>query len=44
VAVLPMMWLIYSAINVPLLLVGSWLLFGLIQGVVAGLLFQKMNA
>ncbi len=43
VAVLPMMWLIYSAINVPLLLVSSWLFFGLIQGVVAGLLFQKMN-
>jgi flagellar biosynthesis protein FliQ len=39
-----MMWLIYSAINVSLLLVGSWLLFGLIQGIVAGLLFQKMNA
>ncbi len=44
VAVLPMMWLIYSAIDVSLLLVGSWLLFGLIQGIVAGLLFQKMNA
>jgi hypothetical protein len=39
-----MMWLIYSAIDVSLLLVSSWLLFGLIQGVVAGLLFQKMNA
>ncbi len=44
VAILPMMWLIYSAIDVTLLLVGSWLLFGLIQGIVAGLLFQKMNA
>jgi hypothetical protein len=44
VAVLPMMWLIYSAIDVSLLLVGSWLLFGLIQGIVAGLLIQKMNA
>jgi hypothetical protein len=44
VAVLPMMWLIYSAIDVSLLLVGSWLLFGLIQGIVAGLVFQKINA
>jgi hypothetical protein len=44
VAVFPMMWLIYSAINVPLLLVVSWLLFGLIQGIVAGVLFAKMNA
>jgi len=38
-----MMWLIYSAINVSLLLVVSWLLFGLIQGIVAGLLLEKMN-
>ena len=44
VAVLPMMWLIYSAIDVSLLLAASWMLFGLIQGIVAGLLFQKMNA
>jgi hypothetical protein len=44
VAVLPMMWLIYSAIDVSLLLVGSWLLFGLVQGIVAGFVFQKMNA
>lgn len=43
VAVFPMMWLIYSAINVSLLLVISWLLFGLIQGVVAGLLLERMN-
>ena len=43
VAVFPMMWLIYSAINVSQLLVMSWLLFGLIQGLVAGLLLEKMN-
>jgi hypothetical protein len=44
VAVLPMMWLIYSAIDVSLSLVGSWLLYGLIQGIVAGLLLGRMNA
>jgi hypothetical protein len=44
VAVVPMMWLIYSAIDVSLLLVGSWLLYGLIQGIVAGLLLGRMNA
>jgi hypothetical protein len=43
VAVFPMMWLIYSAINVSFLLVVSWLLFGLIQGIVAGLILEKMN-
>lgn len=44
VAVFPMMWLIYSAIDVSLPLVLSWLIFGLIQGVAAGLLLEKMNA
>lgn len=44
VAVLPMMWLIYSAIDVSLSLVASWLVFGLLQGIAAGLLFEKMNA
>src|SRR5271168_864804 len=44
VAVLPMMWLIYSAIAVPLQLVASWLLFGLIQAVIAGFVLEKMNA
>ncbi len=44
VAVFPMMWLIYSAINVSLLLVGSWLVLGIVQGVAAGLLFEKINA
>ncbi len=44
VAVVPMMWLIYSAIAVPLQLVASWLLFGLIQGIVAGFILEKVNA
>jgi hypothetical protein len=44
VAVFPMMWLIYSTIDVSLTLVGSWLVFGLLQGIAAGLLFEKMNA
>jgi hypothetical protein len=44
VAVLPMMWLIYSAINVSLALVESWLVFGLLQGIAAGLVLKKMNA
>ena len=44
VAVFPMMWLIYSTIDVSLALVGSWLVLGLLQGIAAGLLFGKMNA
>ncbi len=44
VAIFPMMWLIYSTIDVSLNLVGSWLIFGLLQGIAAGLVFEKMNA
>ena len=43
VAILPVMWLIYSALNVSLPIVGTWLVFGLLQGLVAGLVFEKMN-
>jgi hypothetical protein len=44
VAVFPMMWLIYSAINVSLALVASWLVLGLLQGIAAGLVLERMNA
>lgn len=44
VSVVPMMWLIYSAIAVPLQLVASWLLFGLIQAIIAGFVLGKLNA
>lgn len=44
VAVFPMMWLIYSAIDVSLALAGTWLLLGVLQGMAAGLVLEKMNA
>ena len=43
IAILPVMWLIYSAMSVSLAMVGTWWLFGLLQGVVAGLVFEKLN-
>jgi hypothetical protein len=43
IAIFPVMWLIYSAMNVSLAIVGTWLLFGLLQGLVAGLVFEKLN-
>lgn len=43
IATLPSMWLIYSAISVSLTMVTTWFLFGLFQGVIAGLIFEKMN-
>lgn len=43
IATLPNMWLIYSAISVSLSMVATWFVFGLLQGIIAGLVFEKMN-
>ncbi len=43
IAALPMMLLIYSAMNVSLIIVSTWFLLALVQGVIAGLVFEKMN-
>jgi len=43
VATFPMMWLIYSAMSVSLGIVSTWFVLALIQGLVAGLVFEKMN-
>jgi hypothetical protein len=43
IAILPMMWLIYSAINVSLDMVATWLVLGLFQGIISGLVFEKTN-
>lgn len=43
VATLPAMWIIFSAIDVSLTMVLTWLLYGFIQASVAGLIFAKMN-
>lgn len=43
VAILPVMWLTYSALSVSIEMVAAWLVFGLLQGVVAGLVFEKTN-
>lgn len=43
VAIFPVMWLTYSALTVSLPMVATWLIFALLQGVVAGLVFEKTN-
>ena len=43
IAILPALWLTYSAISVSLAIVATWLLFGLLQGLIAGLVFEKLN-
>lgn len=43
IAIFPSMWLTYSALSVSLTMVGTWLVFGLLQGLIAGLVFEKTN-
>lgn len=43
IAVFPMMWMIYSALSVSLLMISTWFVFGLLQGIIAGLVFEKVN-
>jgi hypothetical protein len=43
IAIFPVMWLIYSAMSVSFALVATWWVFGLLQGVIAGLVFEKLN-
>jgi len=43
IATFPVMWLIYSALSISLEMVTTWFVFGLLQGVIGGLIFEKMN-
>ena len=43
VSIFPVMWLTYSALTVSLAMVATWLVFALLQGIVAGLVFEKAN-
>jgi hypothetical protein len=43
VAMLPVLWLTFSAIDISGLMVFSWLGYGILQAFVAGLVFAKLN-
>ena len=43
VSTLPAMWMIYSAMSVTLVIVLTWLAYGFIQAVIAGLIFERLN-
>jgi len=43
VGLLPVMWITYSAMDVTVTMVFSWLLYGLFQATVAGIVFAKLN-
>jgi hypothetical protein len=43
VALVPVLWLTFSAIDVSLQMALTWLLYGLIQAFAAGIVFAKLN-
>src|ERR1700733_6334682 len=43
IALLPVMWISFSALDVTIVMVLSWLLYGLIQAIVAGIVFARIN-
>ncbi|HOZ87536.1 MAG TPA: hypothetical protein PL029_07250 [Bacteroidia bacterium] len=43
VATLPMLWLIYATMNVSAAIIATWFVLALFQGVISGLIFEKMN-
>lgn len=43
VALLPVMWITFSALDITILMVSSWFLYGLIQAIIAGIVFAKIN-
>jgi len=43
VALLPSMWITYSAIAVSFTVVGTWFVYGIVQTCIAGMIFGKLN-
>ena len=43
VAMVPVLWLTFSAIDISLGMVLSWLGYGILQAFVAGIIFAKLN-
>jgi len=43
VALLPVMWITFSALDITVVMVLSWFFYGFIQAVVAGIIFAKIN-
>ena len=43
IATVPSLLITYSAINVTLLTIGTWLLYGFFQALIAGIVFSRMH-
>lgn len=43
VALLPVMWISFSSLDITIMTVLTWFLYGLAQAIIAGLVFAKVN-
>ncbi|MBK7440129.1 MAG: hypothetical protein WBP43_05545 [Chitinophagales bacterium] len=43
IAVLPAMWITFSGISISISVVATWILYGTLQGIIAGVIYAKMN-
>lgn len=43
VALLPVMWITFSSLDITVATVASWFVYGLFQAIIAGLIFAKIN-
>lgn len=43
VALLPVMWITFSAMDITVIMVASWFIYGLLQATVAGIVLAKIN-
>jgi hypothetical protein len=43
IALLPVMWISFSSLDITVTMVLSWFLYGLAQAIIAGLIFAKIN-
>jgi hypothetical protein len=43
IALLPVMWISFSSLDITVVMVLSWFVYGLAQAIIAGLVFAKVN-
>jgi hypothetical protein len=43
IALVPVMWISFSSLDITVLTVLSWFFYGLVQAIIAGLVFAKVN-
>ncbi len=43
IAVFPMMWMIYGAMSVSIEILATWFILAILQGLTAGLIYEKLN-